>query len=152
MGNWKKLLCWLLTVLFLCSLFLDFLLLGSLSYWISPLFFNCYFPYIFLLPGRFLLPSFLFLLLYFWYLRAPFFPQVCFLQKSSVLFLLHECNSVSYLFEDIHGILWGIFFSSCIACISYVTFFSCYFLWSVFHLSFLKCLVIFTCLLTLFNF
>ena len=60
MGNWKKLLCWLLTFLFLCSLFLDFLLLGSLSYWISPLFFNCYFPCIFftswkedpgLLPG-----------------------------------------------------------------------------------------------------
>ena len=60
---------------------------------------------------------------------------------------------VSLIFLKIFTVFCEEFFSSSwIACISYVTFFSCYLLWSVFHLSFLKCLVILTCLLTLFNF
>lgn len=146
----EKLLCWLLTFLFLCSLFLDFLLLdlwatGFLLYF-TPIFHIFFFYFLKISSSKFFISVIVFLIS-----QSSFFPQVCFLQKSSVLFLLHECNRVSYLFEDIHGILWGNILSSCIACISY----SYFFLIICSDLSFIwvsQCRVILTCQLTLFNF
>ena len=97
-GNWKKLLCWLLTFSFLCSLFLDFLLLGSLSYWVSPLFFNFYFPYFF-----YFLEDFFFQVFYFCYCISDFSellfsPKYVFCQRVvSCSYFMNVIGSVIFL-------------------------------------------------------